>query len=269
VTHNPRVLVAACWLAAAVALAAGCGSSGPAPRPPNVVGLADFHSHQFADLGFGGVLHSHDTSPDTACRKPLTYNKSTFRVRDLTLDGVLAQTTAQAKDGQCYPTWNNLSGQQMDENMLRRAYLYGLRLQVVLAVNSEFLCAAAQLGSLSLTGPRTSTCLDPPAIDAQLQAAHDLESKIDAQAGGPGKGWYRIVTTPAQARQVINDGKLAVVLGVEAANAYGTCRVYVRGNTPPIPPIIGTSPPEATYGIDCGEGGGCHRGTHRRPAAGL
>jgi hypothetical protein len=42
-----------------------------------------------------------------------------------------------------------------------------------------------------------------------------LQSYIDAQFGGPGKGFLRIVKSPAQARRVINAGKLAMVLGVE------------------------------------------------------
>ncbi len=29
-----------------------------------------------------------------------------------------------------------------------------------------------------------------------------LERYVDAQNGGPGMGWYRIVTSPAQARKV-------------------------------------------------------------------
>ena len=36
---------------------------------------------------------------------------------------------------------------------------------------------------------------------------HELQDYIDAQNGGPGKGWFRIVTDPFQARQVINAGQ--------------------------------------------------------------
>ena len=48
-----------------------------------------------------------------------------------------------------------------------------------------------------------------------------LEGYVDAQNGGPGKGWYRIVTTPTQARKVINAGKLAVVMGIETSVPFG------------------------------------------------
>ena len=40
-----------------------------------------------------------------------------------------------------------------------------------------------------------------------------MEAWIDEQHGGPGEGWFRIVTTPEEYRQVVRDGKLAVILG--------------------------------------------------------
>ena len=46
--------------------------------------------------------------------------------------------------------------------------------------------------------------LDPPAGHGHVRRSQDY---IDAQYGGPGKGWYRIVTNPFQARQVINAGQ--------------------------------------------------------------
>ncbi len=55
--------------------------------------------------------------------------------------------------------------------------------------------------------------LDP----LQAQDMHQMERYIDAQYGGPGKGWYRIVTNPFQARRVINQGKLAVIMGIETS----------------------------------------------------
>ena len=53
----------------------------------------------------------------------------------------------------------------------------------------------------------------------------ELERYIDAQSGGPGEGWYRIVESPAEARQVIADGKLAVVMGMEVSEPFG-CRIF-------------------------------------------
>ncbi len=239
----------------------GCTSSPEPKPPPELVGLADFHSHQFAHLGFGGKLHTHSTDPADACRRVPPFDASTFHVRDLVLDGLFRQSAEQSKSSQCFPTWSNLAGQQMDEQSLERAWKYGLRLLVVLAVNSEFLCEQTGFGAIAIGGhpqanppphARTSTCLDPPAVDAQLRAAHDMEANLDSQAGGPGRGWYRIVTTPAQARDVVASGKLAVVLGVEAANAYGGCRITPNGVVDAIPGIAGPGGKEAAHLISCG-----------------
>ena len=54
-----------------------------------------------------------------------------------------------------------------------------------------------------------------------------MQDYIDAQYGGPGKGFYRIVTNPCQARKVINDGKLAVVMGIETSVPFG-CTLKAR-----------------------------------------
>jgi microsomal dipeptidase-like Zn-dependent dipeptidase len=59
------------------------------------------------------------------------------------------------------------------------------------------------------------------AVELQIRAAKAMEAYIDEISGGPGLGWYRIVYSPAQAREVINAGKLAVVLGVEVDNLFG------------------------------------------------
>ncbi len=48
-----------------------------------------------------------------------------------------------------------------------------------------------------------------------------MQDYIDAQCGGPGKGFYRIVTSPWEARRVINAGKMAIVMGIETSVPFG------------------------------------------------
>ena len=50
---------------------------------------------------------------------------------------------------------------------------------------------------------------------------HALQDYVDAQAGGPGKGFFQIVTDPFSARRVINAGKMAVVLEIEVSELFG------------------------------------------------
>jgi len=53
-----------------------------------------------------------------------------------------------------------------------------------------------------------------------LERARALEDYIDAQSGGPGKGWFRLVTSPQQARAVIGQGKLAAIIGLEDSSLF-------------------------------------------------
>ena len=66
-------------------------------------------------------------------------------------------------------------------------------------------------------------------IRLQAQRMYELQDYVDAQWGGPGEGWYRIVTDPWQARRVINDGKLAVVMGIETSVPFG-CSFKVQAS---------------------------------------
>ena len=77
---------------------------------------------------------------------------------------------------------------------------------------------ACQLFSLLKPGKAQGDCNSASEVENQTRYIYELQDYIDAQEGGPGKGWFRIVTDPQQARAAINQNKLAVVLGSE----YGT-----------------------------------------------
>jgi hypothetical protein len=62
-------------------------------------------------------------------------------------------------------------------------------------------------------------------VRLQARRLRELQDYIDAQNGGPGKGWFRIVSDPFQARRVINAGKLAVVPGIEVSKLFD-CGIY-------------------------------------------
>jgi hypothetical protein len=51
-------------------------------------------------------------------------------------------------------------------------------------------------------------------------------SRVDAASGSPGRGWYRIVDSPSEARAVISSGRLAVVLGIEVDNVFGVVSAH-------------------------------------------
>jgi len=138
-------------------------------------------------------------------------------VRDLIntlLSGSLGHLVGGNPEFNGWPRWNNYTGQQVYYEWLKRAHDGGLQLMVMNAVNNEVLCNFSD--HVASFG-----CEDMPAVDRQIQAAKDLEAFIDARSGGPGTGWYRIAYSGQQAREIINAGKLAVVLGVEVPGIFG------------------------------------------------
>jgi microsomal dipeptidase-like Zn-dependent dipeptidase len=100
---------------------------------------------------------------------------------------------------------------------LERAYLSGLRLVVQHATTNQIICDF-MIGE----GIQESRydCKDMTAVNRIIDETYAMERYIDAQNGGPGLGWFRIVLTPAEAREVIESGKMAVVLGIETANLF-------------------------------------------------
>ncbi|MEA2168501.1 MAG: hypothetical protein QOF76_1801 [Solirubrobacteraceae bacterium] len=116
-----------------------------------------------------------------------------------------------------WPNHNVLTYENDYYRWLQRAWMGGLRIIETNMVDNEELCQVM---------PQHHTdCIDDSAVDRQIAYLRQLQDYIDAQAGGPGKGWFRIVENPYQARKVINQGKLAVVMGVEVSRILG-CGVY-------------------------------------------
>ena len=93
----------------------------------------------------------------------------------------------------------------------------GLRLLVQHATTNKVLCELViGIGA----NPKRYDCNDMVAVDRIIEETYALERYIDALSGGPGKGWFRIVFSPAEAREEIKAGKLAVVLGIETSNLF-------------------------------------------------
>lgn len=110
---------------------------------------------------------------------------------------------------------------------LERAWKGGLRLTVNLLVESGPLCKISRELSRAYAPLDAQYVFDDHALCngehtamRQLQATYDLQDYIDAQHGGEGKGWLRIVTTPEQAREVIRDRKMALLVGAELPDLF-------------------------------------------------
>ena len=112
-----------------------------------------------------------------------------------------------------WPAPGSLTHEGVYYKWLERSWRGGQRIMTNLFVENNKLCELYPI--------KHNSCDDMKSIRLQAKDAYKMQDYIDAQYGGPGKGWYRIVTTPWQAREVINQGKMAIVLGIETSIPFG------------------------------------------------
>lgn len=112
-----------------------------------------------------------------------------------------------------WPTHDTYTHQQSYHVWLQRMWMAGLRLLVTNAVADEQLC--------QIMPQREHGCDEMDTVRLQLRSLRELEAYVDAQAGGPDEGFFRIVDDPGEARRVIGEGQLAVVLGIESSKLFG------------------------------------------------
>jgi microsomal dipeptidase-like Zn-dependent dipeptidase len=221
----------------------------------DLFGIVDTHSHLMTSFGFGGggIFHGapfHRLGVEHALPDCSLFHGPGGR-RDIMgygydqgvgggidpeailpalLLGQLSQFNHYTAGYPEFTSWPNGPSSSTHQTQyyrwLERAYLGGLRLIVQHGTSNSVICE-------TFTGENIHevrySCNDMVAIDRGIEETYNLERYIDAQSGGPGRGWFRIVTTPAEARAVIADGKLAVVLGIEVSNLFDCFSVPREG----------------------------------------
>jgi hypothetical protein len=108
-----------------------------------------------------------------------------------------------------WPRYDSLTHEQVYYRWMERAWRGGLRMFTNLLVDNNSLCEAWVY--------KENSCNEMDGVRLQAERLQELERYIDAQWGGPGEGWFRIVTDPFEARRAINEGRLAVVMGIEVS----------------------------------------------------
>jgi microsomal dipeptidase-like Zn-dependent dipeptidase len=189
--------------------------SGRKPTSP-VKGLFESHIHGMAFEFLGGELRCgrpwHEYGVEFALGSCDNEKNSPNRVLEVPLGGNAPDYTA-TYDPQGWPTFKSwprnrtLTHEQFYWRWLERAHAGGLRMLTNLLVENRALCEQYPI--------KKNSCNEMDSVRLQAKRVFELQDYIDAQNGGPGEGWYRVVSTPAQARQVIHAGRLAVLLGVE------------------------------------------------------
>jgi hypothetical protein len=126
-----------------------------------------------------------------------------------------------------WPAKDSQLHQAMYYKWVERAWKAGLRILVSEGTNIGALCEVAKLYMTTVRPDATAyECNDMKLGIGQVKYLSQLQDYVDAQEGGPGKGWFRIAKSPTEARQIINDGKLAVVPGIEFANLFDCSVVF-------------------------------------------
>lgn len=128
-----------------------------------------------------------------------------------------------------WPAPDSLTHEGTYYRWLERSWRGGQRIFVNLLVENNQLCQIYPLHK----NAEYAKCDDMESIHRQARDMYQMQDYIDAQFGGPGKGFYRIVTNPFQARRVINAGKMAVIMGIETSVPFGcTFKAGPTGDQP-------------------------------------
>ncbi|MSZ76202.1 MAG: peptidase [Actinobacteria bacterium] len=184
-----------------------------------VRGYVDAHTHGMAFEFLGGDAH---------CGKPWdrfgveyalvdcpdhTYTGGYGGVLEDVLSGEVGHDPVGWPTFKDWPAPNSLTHEGTYYRWMERAWRGGLRVFTNLLVENNQLCMIYPI--------KHNSCDDMDAVRLQAQDMYDFQDYVDAQFGGPGKGFYRIVKNPFEARRVINAGKLAVVMGIETSVPFG------------------------------------------------
>ncbi|MGW5410899.1 Coagulation factor 5/8 type domain-containing protein [Actinomadura geliboluensis] len=227
----PLVLALLAALASALATAPPARAAAPPARAASpsadggeVRGYIDAHSHLMSYEAFGGQL---------LCGKPFDPDGVQAALRDCpdhAGNGAFAWFENFTRHGtpfgthdptgwptfKDWPAWDSRTHQQVYYAWLERSWRAGQRVLVNQLVANRQLCEIYPL--------KRNACDEMAVIRLEARRMREMQSYIDGLSGGPGKGWFRIVRDAGEARQVIGQGKLAVVLGIETSEPFG-CRV--------------------------------------------
>ena len=187
-----------------------------------VRGYVDAHTHGMAFEFLGGNVH---------CGKPWHKYGVAYALKDCPDHSVLNGSGAILEnfmrngvpvgthDPIGWPTFkdwpapDSLTHEGTYWKWLERSWRGGQRTLVNLLVQNNKLCQIYPI--------KHNSCDDMDMVRLEAKDMRDMERYIDAQYGGPGRGFYRIVTDPFQARKAINGGRMAVVMGIETSVIFG------------------------------------------------
>ncbi len=168
-----------------------------------VRGFADVHVHQISELGHGGNWYGghHTGSRETAL--------TSCTERDHAWAPFIppGERIKHGKPLVDWPAWDDMGHHQIYRDWLKSAHARGLNLMVASPTNNQVLCTALKLKYRATMG-----CGDAEAVERQIIAIHKFAEE--------NHDWYEVALTPWHARQIIANGKLAVVISPESSDQF-------------------------------------------------
>jgi microsomal dipeptidase-like Zn-dependent dipeptidase len=197
------------------------GASGK-PSKGSLFGFADLHLHITANMRAGGAVLYGEPYDRFGITEALGHDADLHGADggdDVT--GNLLRTGVPIGTHDTHgwptfagwPTFDTNTHQQVYYRWLERAWMAGERLVVAQTIEDQPIC--------EIEPRRSHSCDETETIRAEIAELRALQGYVDAQSGGPGEGWFRLVRNPEQAREVIQGGKLAVVIGIESSDLFG------------------------------------------------
>ena len=191
-------------------------------RNGDVVGFADMHLHITTNQRAGGAVIYGEPFDPYGIGEALGHDAGVHGADgsdDVTGNLLRTGLPFGTHDTHGWPTFagwpvhDTITHQQTYYVWLKRAWMAGERLVVAQTVEDQPIC--------EIEPRKVHSCDETEAVGEQVQTLSGLQGYVDAQAGGKGKGWFRLVYNPRQARQAIERGRLAVLIGIESSNLFG------------------------------------------------
>jgi microsomal dipeptidase-like Zn-dependent dipeptidase len=191
-------------------------------RKGNVRGFADMHLHITTNQRAGGAVIYGEPFDPYGITEALGHDADVHGADgsdDVTGNLLRTGLPFGTHDTNGWPTFagwpvhDTVTHQQTYYVWLQRAWLAGERLVVAQTVEDQPIC--------EIEPRKVHSCDETEAVRQQIQTLRGLQGYVDAQAGGKGKGWFRLVYNPRQARLAIEKGRLAVVIGIESSTLFG------------------------------------------------
>lgn len=181
-----------------------------------VRGFVDAHNHLMTNEAFGGRMicgkpFSADGIADALADCPEHFPNGEFAIFDQ-LTGSGNHDPVGWPTFEDWPAHDSLTHQQNYYAWIERSWRAGQRVMVTNLTSNGVICTLL---------PKDRGCNEMKSVRLQAEKTYEMQDYIDEVYGGLGKGFFRIVTDAEQAREVVEDGKLAVVLGVETSEPFG------------------------------------------------